>query len=323
MMNDAINNFAKQFRFKPKIENKQNFKKKKKIIVCGMGGSHLAADLLRDLNPALDLTIHSDYGLPPVDEKEIKKTLVIASSYSGNTEEVIDGFNKALEQKLNLLVIATGGKLIELAQQNDVPYIQLPDTCIQPRSALGLSLKAMLKATGQRELFKEVETIAKILKPKTLEQAGKDLATALKGKVPVIYASTANQSTAYNWKIKLNETGKIPAFYNVIPELNHNEMTGFDIKDSSRELSEKFYFILLKDSTDHPRNIKRLEVTQKLYQDRGLSVKTIEMAGESKVEKIFSSLVLADWTAFHIAEMYGLESEQVPMVEEFKKLVTE
>src|SRR3990167_8359567 len=108
MMHDAIQNLPGQFAWIPKIANKEKFKRRKQFIVLGMGGSHLAADLILSYDPSLNLKIHSDYGLPPMPEKELKKTLFIASSYSGNTEEVIDGLTDALEKKLDVCVIAVG-----------------------------------------------------------------------------------------------------------------------------------------------------------------------------------------------------------------------
>ena len=320
-MINAILNFPKQFGCVPKILNKQNFKRKKKFVVLGMGGSHLAADILLSYDPSLDITIHSDYGLPRINEKELVKTLVIASSYSGNTEEVISGLHEALEKNLNIIVVAVGGKLIEIAKEKKLPYIQLPDTGIQPRSALGYGIMALLKIMNVKEALREAKLLKKSLKPKELAAQGKALAEKLNGHVPVIYSSTRNRAIAYNWKIKLNETGKIPAFYNVIPELNHNEMTGFDVKDATKNLSDKFYFIFLRDSEDDERNGKRMEILKKLYEDRGLPVEILEMAGENRWQKIFAFLLLADWTAFYTAAQYGLEAEQVPMVEEFKKLI--
>ena len=321
MMSDAIKQFNKQFRYNPKIENQKNLKRKKKIIVLGMGGSHLAADLVVGLNSKYDIRVHSDYSLPNIDEKELAKSLIIASSYSGNTEEVIDGLNKAIEQNLNIAVIAIGGKLLEIAKAKDLPYIQIPDEGIQPRSALGYSLRALLKLIGLREEFKQAGELKKVLKPKELENQGKELAEKLKGSVPIIYASTNNKAVAYNWKIKFNETGKIPAFYNIIPELNHNEMTGYDVNDETKNLSDNFYFIFLKDNKDDERNIKRMEILERLYEDRGLKVEILELTGDNRFAKIFNSLILADWTAYYTAEQYGLESEQVPMVEEFKNMI--
>ena len=107
-----------------------------------------------------------------------------------------------------------------------------------------------------------------------------------------------------------------------MPELNHNEMTGLDVVDSTRALSQNFYFLFLKDKYDHPQVTKRMEVMEKLYKGRGLKVETIELSGQDHFHKIFSSLLLADWTSYFLAISYGVDSENVPMVEEFKKLIT-
>jgi len=150
---------------------------------------------------------------------------------------------------------------------------------------------------------------------------GKALAYRIKGKVPVVYSSSENAPIAYNWKIKLNETGKIPAFMNVLPELNHNEMNGFDVHPSTRPLSRVFHFLLLKDKNDNEHVQKRMEVLASLYEARKLPVMTLELKGKTVLEKIFSSLLLADWLAYHTATLYKVDPEQVPLVEEFKKLI--
>lgn len=311
-MRDAILNFPKQFEYESKIENLDKYKPGKKFIVCGMGGSHLAAMILQTVKSETDLVIHRDYGLPAhLDGDE----LIVLSSYSGNTEEVIDGFHEALGKKLPMIAISIGGKLIELAKSNSIPYIQMSDMKVQPRSALGLSFKALLAAIGE-----EMPDVT--LRAEDFEAEGKTLAQKTKGHVTVIYSSTRNLSLAYNWKIKLNETGKIPAFYNVLPELNHNEMTGFDVVPSTKALSDKFHFIFLQDSEDGVRVQKRMQILEKLYRDRGLPVETIMLEGDP-LQKVFSCLLIADWFALYTAENYGVESEQVPMVEEFKKLIAQ
>ena len=320
-MRDAIQNFHKQFEYEPKVENAEKLKIYKRFIIVGMGGSHLAGDILLTQNPGLDVVVHRNYGLPEMGDEDLKKSLIIASSYSGNTEEVISAFEEALARGLDIMVITVGGKLIDLAKEHSLPYIQMPDTGIQPRSALGFSFAALLKTMGKEEELKDIKKLVDSLDPASYEDRGKDIAKKLSGKIPVIYSSSKNQSIAYNWKIKFNETGKIPAFYNVFPELNHNEMTGFDVKDATKKLSEKFYFFILRDNEDDPRILKRMEILERLYKDRGLSVDVIEVEGETKLHKIFSSLILADWIAYYTAEQYGLESEEVPMVEEFKKLI--
>lgn len=318
MMDRAIRDFAKQFAYEPSIENEGKLQRLPKTLVLGMGGSHLAADLLSVWNPALPLRVHSDYGLPAGD---LADTLVIASSYSGNTEEVLDGYAEAKRQGLPLAVIAVGGELIARARADAVPYVQMPDTGIQPRSALGFSLMGLLALMGLEGGLKSAAAVKEVLDPESLEEDGKKLAMQFTGKVPVIYSSRRNLPIAYNWKIKLNETGKIPAFSNVFPELNHNEMQGFDVQDSTRNVSGGFRFIFLKDGSDHPRVQKRMEIVQRLYRDRGFAVDLLALEDRNVFLKIFRSLVLADWFAFHTATRYGLEPEQVPMVEEFKGLM--
>lgn len=320
-MEQAILGFNTQFAFQPEIHNVAAFKPAKRLIVAGMGGSHLAGDLLSACDPTLDVYVHRDYGLPPLSDERLRGSLLIASSYSGNTEETLDFATKALLARLNLAIVAVGGKLIEFAKKNKLPYIVLPDTGIQPRSALGFSIMALGRFLGDEKLLEELSGLFRKLKPAALRAAGQALAEKLRNRLPVIYSSSRNAAIAYNWKIKFNETGKIPAFYNVFPELNHNEMTGFDAVPSTKKLSEDFHFIFIEDERDHPQTRKRMSVCKKLYEARGLPVTVVPLSGGSALEKIFNSLLLADWTAFHSAALYGVESEQVPMVEEFKKLI--
>jgi glucose/mannose-6-phosphate isomerase len=187
--------------------------------------------------------------------------------------------------------------------------------------ATGLSLKAMLALMGEKNMLAESKLLATQLHPSREELRGKDLARRVFGNVPIIYASTRNTALAQNWKIKFNETSKIPAFWNVVPELNHNEMTGFDTKTKTIPLSRNFHFIFLKDAGDDRRIIKRMNVLEKLYRDRGFKTEIILLQGKTELNKIFNALNLADWTAYYSAKMYGVEPEQVPMVEEFKKLI--
>lgn len=320
MMRNAVLGLPQQFAYIPTVINKEKMPRFKRVIVAGMGGSHLAADLLAMLDPTFSVTVHSDYGLPFIAEEDKADTLLIASSYSGNTEETLDAYDMGRAFGLSVAVVAVGGKLIERAERDGMPYVRLPDTGIQPRSALGFSLRALATLLQRQDLISVVSQLAGELKPESLEADGKVLAAWLQDRVPVIYATRMHAPIAYNWKIKLNETGKIPAFYNLVPELNHNEMTGFDVQPASKSLSERFAFIFLVDRTnDHPKNIKRMEVMARLYADRGLPVREIFLEGSTEAYKAFASLVLADWTAIELAKYYGLESEQVPMVEEFKK----
>lgn len=323
-MEEAIKEFAQQFTFEPVVENGEHLKKDAKYtVVAGMGGSHLAAGILKARIPGVELYVHRNYDLPPYDEQFLKDSLLIASSYSGNTEEVVSFLDEGLARGYNMAVIATGGTLIEKAKEFNVPYIVVPDTDIQPRSALGFATIALATLMGNTETLDELHTLADTLDPLSFEQEGKTVAENIKGKVPVIYTSLDNLAVGYNWKIKFNETGKIPAFYNVFPELNHNEMTGFDPTEATEDLIHSFRFIFLRDRDDHERIQKRMDVLEKLLEERGLEVLSLELEGASVFEKIFNSLLTADWAALHTSQMYGTEPEEVPMVEEFKKLILE
>ncbi|MDO8504455.1 MAG: SIS domain-containing protein [Candidatus Liptonbacteria bacterium] len=318
-MKEAIKNFGKQFAFNPEIKNQRNLRKKKAFIVAGMGGSALAADLLRVWDSKLKLIIHRNYGLPNLSKAELADYLFIASSYSGNTEEVLDALREARKAKMAVAVVATGGKLLREAEKGNLPYIKLPDKGIQPRMALGISAKAILKLMGNELGLKKISKLTG-LRPEIFEKKGKALSKKLAGFIPVIYASQRNMAVAYTWKIKFNETGKVPAFANRFPELNHNEMTGFDGKGEANKLAKKFYFIILRDRDDDRRISRRMEVIGNLLKKRNLKFETINLEA-SEFHKIFNSLLLADWTAYYLAHHYGSDPEAVPMVEQFKKLL--
>jgi glucose/mannose-6-phosphate isomerase len=320
-MKESILNFAKQFSYQPEVINSKKVSGNyENFILAGMGGSHLAAGILHAHNTGINLYIHRDYGIPAYDEEFNKKSLFIASSYSGNTEEVLDFADEAYSKGYNLLIISTGGKLIDFAKENDLSYIQIPDTGIQPRLALGFSTIALASVVAP-ELVPELQSLENKISPKKLEDDGNELAKVLEGKTPIIFTSVKNRSIAYNWKIKMNETGKVPAFYNVFPELNHNEMQGYDFIKKNKKLSENFHFIFIVGSDEHPRILKRMEVIETQLQDKGLSVNNLFLSGDTRFEKIFNSLLLADWTALGLARIYETEPEQVPLIEEFKKKI--
>jgi len=320
-MKESILKFAEQFSYQPELINPDKISNKyENFILGGMGGSHLAAGILRANNPGLNLYIHRDYGIPEYDDDFNKKSLFIASSYSGNTEEVLDFADEAYSKGYDILVISTGGKLIEFAKDNNLSYIQIPNTGIQPRLALGFSTIALASIIVP-ELVPELQLLENKIDSEKFEKDGAELANILEGKTPIIFTSTKNRSIAYNWKIKMNETGKVPAYCNVFPELNHNEMQGYDFIDKNKKLSENFHFIFIISSDEHPRILKRMEILETQLQNKGLSVNNLFLDGDTRFEKIFNSLLLADWTALGLAKAYGTEPEQVPLIEDFKKKI--
>lgn len=241
---------AKQFNFEPEIKNKEKLKKYTGYLVVGMGGSALATGLVKMILPQLDIVSHKNYGLPNLLKSDLKKRLIILCSYSGNTEEVIDAYQKAGQMGLDRAVITVGGKLLEMVKKDRVPYIQMIDLGIQPRTALPLNLMSLLKILGQEKVLSEIKKLKDNFFIEKLEVEGKELAKKIKGRVPIIYTATEKEILGYIWKITFNETGKIPAFNNVVPELNHNEMNGFGVEETTVKLSQNFYFIFLSDKDD-------------------------------------------------------------------------
>lgn len=320
MILNAIKNFPKQFEFEPEIQNPERLTRAQKLIVAGMGGSHLGADVIRIFKPELNLTIHSNYGLPSDCEKS---ALMIASSYSGNTEETIDALKTALNRKIPAAAVSIGGELLKIAEKNSLPYVKLPDTGIQPRSAIGFSTAAILKLMGEGKALNDLKNLSKTLDVEAARKEGKKLAKTLKGYVPIIYTSAINQPIAYNWKVRFNETGKIPAFINAFPEVNHNEMMGFDVTHATRPLSKNFHFIILKDAADHPRIKLRMRILEETYTRLKLPITTLELKGKNVWEKIFNSLMIADWAAYFSGEEYGTDVEGEESVEGFKKRLKE
>lgn len=314
LMLESIKNFPKQFSYEPKIENKKKLKKLDKFVVCGMGGSQLGADMLKSWLPELNIFQHRGYGLPS--EKEItKNSLIIASSYSGNTEETIDAFLTAIKKKLPVAVISTGGKLLMLAEKYKTPFIKLPETCIEPRIAVGLSFKALLKICGLEKQLKETALLAKKLDSSSQRKNGEELAKKIKNSVPLIYSSMRNKGIGYYFKISLNETAKMPAFSNALPELNHNEMAGFESQ------ADKFSFILIKDSEDNLRMQKRMMVFEKMFREKNFFVETLEVNGENRLLKIFNAAMLAQWASFYAAKNESA-AEKTPIIEQFKNLMS-
>ncbi|MDP2967296.1 MAG: SIS domain-containing protein, partial [bacterium] len=169
----------------------------------------------------------------------------------------------------------------------------------------------------------EILEIAENLKPLELETQGKSLAKKLVGKIPLIYASNKFKSLARIWKIKFNENSKIMAFWNYFPELNHNEMVGYSNLEPQSVNLKNFHVIMLRDSDDHPKILKAMELTAVLLKKKGIEVDFVEIKGESILEKLFKNLILSDWVSYYLAKEYRIDPAPVEIVEEFKKKLEE
>jgi len=322
---DSPKQFAEGMNLAKNIKVKGTFDS---VEVSGMGGSSLPANILRiylnslylqnpKKNKGLAIYQNRFYSLP---HEAYSKCLNFFASYSGNTEETIESLREAIRHKLPSVGFATGGKLLELCQKNNIPCVVLP-AGIQPRYATGYFFGAMFQILVNAGLVEnkdaEILSLAKKLDKNILplEKKGKAIAKKLVGKTPIIHSSTRFKSLAMIWKIKINENAKTPAFWNFYPELNHNEMVGFTLPQG------KFHVITLLDKNDHPQNIKRMKITAKLLKKKGINTTIVEMENDNIFNTIFSTLILGDWISYHLSMEYGQDPTPVEMVEDLKKLL--
>ncbi len=301
------------------------------VTVSGMGGSALPANLLRVYCNSLfkenpdykhfEIYVNRYYSLPP--ESYASNSLNFIASYSGNTEETLSSLEEARKAGLPCIGLSAGGKLEELCKTYGIPHIKLPlpHPNFQPRMGTGYFFGAMFQLLVNQGLMPdttdELKKLAEHLESQMerFENEGKQLAQKLKGKTPVIYSSPKYKPVAMVWKIKMNENAKTPAFWNFLPEMDHNEMVGYTNPQG------KFYVILLRDSDDDPRNIKRFEATSKLLNDKGVETQIIDMEKGDEFYKMFASLAIADWGSYYLALEYGQDPTPVDMVEDLKKIL--
>ncbi len=315
-MDDSLIQFVSQFRFEPTVEQSRRTRRHLLTVVGGMGGSHLPAGLLNAIDPSLGLWIHKDYGLPPIAEHLAFETLYIASSHSGNTEETLDFATQAQERGYPLAVITTGGKLAAFAEKTGVPLVRLSNT-LPPRLAVGQGALAIAALLARKDLVADLAELSLKLLPQHAAEGGKSLAQTLKGKIPLIYASATNFPIAYYWKVSFNETAKISAFCNALPEANHNEIEGFD--GSSVSPRAPLHVVLLSSPNDHPKIIARMKITRELYERRGVPVSEVALSGETETHLVFAGVLLGIATALALGRAYGNEPLATPLIEALKR----
>jgi glucose/mannose-6-phosphate isomerase len=177
--------------------------------------------------------------------------------------------------------------------------------------------KALLALLGEQALIEELNVSADT----TGDVSGQavTLADALTDRIPVIYASTTNEVLAYIMKIMMNETGKTPAFSNVFPEINHNEMQGFDVSAATAALASSCSLVLLRDSADHERIQKRMDVFENLMRERGVQVHSVSLPSASRCHQLVWTWLLARETGYLLAERYGVPADETPLITDFKR----
>lgn len=299
------------------------------IVVAGMGGSAIGGDLLRNYlatDLRLPLWVNRNYHLPPFVSRG---TLAFITSYSGNTEETLSSFRDAEEAGCQVVVITGGGRLGEEVKARGLPLISIP-MGLPPRAALGylfFPLLIVLEGAGlispQREALQETEGLLAELgqaygpRASTSENPAKQLALRLEGRLPFICGSQDHtEAVALRWKGQLNENSKHIAVYNCFPELNHNEIMGWE---GAGEIMKSALFLFLRDAEDHPRVVRRMEITAQIATQRGGEVISIASQGRSWLARLFSLLYLGDFVSYYLALAKGMDPTPVASIDSLKK----
>jgi glucose/mannose-6-phosphate isomerase len=315
-----------------KFELPREYSRISNVLIAGMGGSAIGGDIVGRLALAeskLPVWVHRDYGLPAFVDAN---TLVIASSYSGNTEETLSAFTKALGTRSKKLVITSGGRLKHLAEQEGIPTFVI-DYQAPPRAALPHNLIPLVGIFQKLGLlgdkspdFKEAVDILKKLSRDLIEtrplasNPAKQLAAKLCGHVAVIYGTEILSEVARRWKGEFNENSKAWAFFESFPELNHNAVVGYEFPI---EVKERIFVLMLRSSSLHPRNLLRYEVTAKLLAKAGITCEFVEARGKSALAQALSLVLLGDYASFYLSILNEVDSTSTDAINFVKQYLAQ
>lgn len=325
---DALGYAEKQWQqleYEFAVEGKLDPNNIENIIFSGMGGSALSALIFKTW-PGVDIPfeISKDYQLPKYANE---KSLVIVSSYSGNTEETLSSLNEAIAKKCQVAVITGGGKLLEAAKEQSFAHTVLPPAG-QPRFAALYGLNALITILSSVDLLsknylKELKDAVPFLKESCAsftptiakkDNLAKQLAYECIGTSPVIYAGLLFPA-AYKWKISFNENAKNVAWCNAYPEFNHNEFLGW----TSHPLEKPYRVFDLISSFDHSQVIKRFKISDKLLSGRRPAAITVEAKGDTLLQQLLWTIALGDFTSVYTAILNGVNPTPVEIIEKLKK----
>ena len=292
------------------------------LVVCGMGGSAIGADLARGAigDRARRPFISSRDYAPPTWVAE--DTLVLCSSYSGDTEETLAAYAAAGDRGAPRVVMTTGGKLAEAARADGVPVIGVPSG-MQPRAAVAYmtvgALEVAALAGVAESLRSEVDAASGLLR-ELAEEWGPDgdpesepkaLARALQGQVPVVYGAELTAPASVRWRSQLNENAETPAFDGVLPEMDHNEICGWG--------QPTFTAVFLDDDEQHARIKQRIDLTAEVVAAAGSPVARVRSRGATRTERVLSLVLLGDLVSLYLAVLNGVDPTPVARIEDFKQ----
>ena len=302
------------------------------IVMAGLGGSAIGADLARALavgEARIPLCVHRDYGLPAFAGPD---TLLIACSYSGGTEETLSAFEEGQHRGCHLLAMTPGGDLAARAGAVGAPVLDYQYKA-QPRAATGFSVVLLLGVLTQMGHFHlevhHIEDACRALEG-TIAEVGpavpsernpaKQLARAIYGKLPVVYGGDLLADVARRFKTQFNENSKAWAFFEAMPELNHNAVVGYQCPSA---FAQQFVVLCLTSRFNHPRNLRRMAVAQELLSRYGVAYHTIKGRGETPFAQMMSVVCFGDYLSYYLAMLYGVDPTPVEAIAYLKDRLAE
>jgi len=304
------------------LPKEKNFNK---ICFSGMGGSAIGGDILKifvEKKSSLPFYVHRDYELPNFADE---KTLLIVTSYSGNTEETISAYNKGKKNRCIIWVLTSGGKLLNLAEKNSEPFIKIPSG-FPPRCALGylffpcFNLLKNLKIISKDisfSFFTKMREKVKIFSERKNNLAEK-IANKFYNKIPIIYSGNLFYPAILRWKTQIAENSKSFAFINVFPEMNHNEIMAWHFP---KNFIDKTIPVFILSSEYNDRIKKRMEFTKKIVSKIHPEILVIETEGNTLIEKIFNLIILGDWISYYLSLLNHIDPTEIPEIELLKKFL--
>ena len=299
------------------------------IVFTGVGGSAIGADVIRSYTAEeikVPIIVNRNYTLPNFVNGN---TLLFASSYSGNTEETLSAYEEAKEKKARIIAISSNGALEELAKKDGALFIKIPEG-LPPRCALGYSFIPPLLALcklgfiGNKE--KEVDEISEVLRGLKSElglessvdaNIAKGIAFMLQHKYPIIYGANDHIDVVVTrWRGELAENSKHLASSHVFPEMNHNEIVGWDFPI---ELMNQFVVIFLRDREDHNKVARRMDITKEILSKKGINIIEISSKGKGLLSRMMSLIYIGDMVSFYLAILNGIDPSPVDRVTYLKK----
>ena len=302
----------------------------KNIVCAGLGGSAIGADLVRSYvagEAHLPIYVNRNYTLPNFVDED---TLVIVSSYSGNTEEILSAYCEARSRGSGVIVISSGGKLEKKAKEDDAPCLTIP-AGFPPRCALGYSFFPLLIVLSKIGIVKDHEesiddAIHNLRKLKNSligykvlhkDNPAKKLAKEIFGKLPVIYGAEGHtDAVVTRWRGQFAENSKTLSSGNLFPEMNHNEIVGWE---NPKKALKECVAIILRDAADHPRISKRMDITSRMFKKHGIKVTEVTSSGKELLARILSLVYIGDFVSFYLAILNGIDPTPVDRIKYLKK----